>query len=158
MSKNIYRVTKKSDLDEIIKNNFLKPICIIFINDSISSNLIDEIALTLKEIAKKNTYSMFLIVNLDKFIDNINFFDDMKKNLPCLISYFKGKQLVMIHEKENFIPIITNVIDKINNSYIHKLTTLFNENNKQENTQENVQENVQENKKKIKLIMMIINL
>ena len=32
MSKNIYRVNKKSDLDEIMRNNYYKPICIVFVS------------------------------------------------------------------------------------------------------------------------------
>ena len=38
MSKNIYRIKKKGDLDEIMRNNFLKPICIIFTSKSSDEN------------------------------------------------------------------------------------------------------------------------
>ena len=128
MSKNIYRVTKKSDLDEIIKNNFLKPIFIVFLNDSVPANMFEEVAITLKTMAKKNTYDMFLIINLDKFIDNINFYDELKKIVPCFISYFKGKQVAFIEDKQNFLPVITNVIEKINDNYMSRLINYFQEN------------------------------
>ena len=43
MSKKIYRVNKKSDLDEIMKNNFFKPVCIVFLSKSADSKLFNEI-------------------------------------------------------------------------------------------------------------------
>ena len=93
MSKNLYRVGKKSDLDEIIKNNFFKPICIVFTSKEIEKEFEDKIANIFKEVSKKNTYCMYLLINLDNFIDNINFFNQMKINSPNFIAYFKGKQI-----------------------------------------------------------------
>ena len=93
MSKNLYRVGKKSDLDEIIKNNFFKPICIVFTSKEIEKEFEDKIANIFKEVSKKNTYCMYLLINLDNFIDNINFFNQMKINGPNFIAYFKGKQI-----------------------------------------------------------------
>ena len=75
MSKNLYRINKKSDLDEIMKNNFLKPICIIFVSKTMDKKLYDDIAITLKSLSKQLTYSMILIVDFDDFVDNLNFFD-----------------------------------------------------------------------------------
>ena len=74
MSKNLYRVCKKSDLDEIIKNNFFKPICIIFTTKDTEKDFEDNVAGLFKTLAKQNTYCMHLLINLDNFIDNINFF------------------------------------------------------------------------------------
>ena len=82
MSKNIYRVTKKSDLDEIIKNNFFKPICIIFTTKDNEKDFEDNVAGLFKTLAKQNTYCMHLLINLDNFIDNINFFGEMRLNSP----------------------------------------------------------------------------
>ncbi len=93
MSKNLYRVGKKSDLDEIIKNNFFKPICIVFTSKEIEKDFEDKIANLFKDISKNNTYCMHLLINLDNFIDNINFFSQMKLNAPNFIAYFKGKQI-----------------------------------------------------------------
>jgi len=131
MSKNIYRVNKKSDLDEIMKNNFLKPIFIIFVSKSIDKKLYDEIALSLKTISKQLTYSMILIIDFDDFIDNMNFFTTIKENVPHFISYFKGKQISSCNEKNNFIPLIISLMDQIHNSYVTRLMNAFNQSNQQ---------------------------
>ena len=74
MSKNIYRVSKKSDLDEIMKNNFYKPICITFVSKSSNPKLYLDITTSLLAISKTLSYNMILIIDFDDFIDNINYF------------------------------------------------------------------------------------
>ena len=101
MSKNLYRVCKKSDLDEIIKNNFFKPICIIFTTKDIVKDFEENIANLFKTISKQNTYCMHLLINLDNFIDNINFFGEMRNNSPNFIAYFKGKQISSFSNSQN---------------------------------------------------------
>jgi hypothetical protein len=131
MSKNIYRVNKKSDVDIIFKNNFLKPIFLIFVNDKTDKTLVNEIETTLRTLSKKNTYSITLLINLDNFIDNMNFFNQYKENVPSFVSFFQGKQIAEYPDEhnnnDNFISIIVNIIEKINLSYVNKLITLFNE-------------------------------
>jgi hypothetical protein len=73
MSKNIYRVNKKSDLDEIMKNNFYKPVCVVFISKS-QYQLYNELCSTLLTVSKLYTYIMTVIIDFDNFIDNIGFF------------------------------------------------------------------------------------
>ena len=142
MSKNLYRINKKSDLDEIMKNNFLKPICIIFVSKTMDKKLYDDIAITLKSLSKQLTYSMILIVDFDDFVDNLNFFTQMKENVPCMISYFKAKQIAICNEKDNFIPVMVSTMDQIHSSYVNKLMNAFNQTN-QSNNQTNNQTNNQ---------------
>jgi len=148
MSKNLYRVGKKSDLDEIIKNNFFKPICIIFTTKEIEKEFEDKIANLFKEVSKNNTYCMYLLINLDNFIDNINFFNQMKINSPNFIAYFKGKQISgssFISEKDsidNYINTIKNLIDKINSSYVQRLINIFNQNDQELNEKQSNKEKV----------------
>ncbi len=150
MSKNLYRVGKKSDLDEIIKNNFFKPICIIFTTKEIEKEFEDKIANLFKEVSKNNTYCMYLLINLDNFIDNINFFNQMKINSPNFIAYFKGKQISgssFISEKDsidNYINTIKNLIDKINSSYVQRLINIFNQNDQELNEKQSNKEKVVE--------------
>jgi hypothetical protein len=152
MSKNLYRVGKKSDLDEIIKNNFFKPICIIFTTKEIEKEFEDKIANLFKEVSKNNTYCMYLLINLDNFIDNINFFNQMKINSPNFIAYFKGKQISgssFICEKDsidNYINTIKNLIDKINSSYVQRLINLFNQNDQELNEKQSNKEKVEDEK------------
>jgi len=127
MSKNIYRINKKSDLDEIIRNNFYKPICIIFVSKLMDTKLYDEISVILMAISKKNTYNMTIIIDFDNFIDNINYFSNIKANLPYFLSYFKGKNIGTCDSKDNFIPLITNLMEQIHNSYVSRLMTAFNQ-------------------------------
>ena len=143
MSKNLYRINKKSDLDEIMKKNFLKPISIIFVSKSIDKKLYDDIATTLKDLSKQLTYSMVLIVDFDDFVDNLNFFSQIKENLPQMITYFKAKQLAKCDEKESFIPIMVSTMDKIHSSYVGKLMDAFNQSVNQ--TNQNQQQNTNSN-------------
>ena len=129
MSKNIYRVNKKSDLDEIIKNNFYKPICLIFVSKSADAKLYNDITVSLLAISKEQQYNMLVIIDFDDFIDNINYFGSIKDNTPYFISYFKGKTINMCDNKENFIPLVINHLEKIHTSYINKLIAAFNQTN-----------------------------
>ena len=61
MSKNIYRVNKKSDVDIIFKNNLLKPIFLIFVDNKTDTKLVDEIEKALLVLSKKNTYGVSLL-------------------------------------------------------------------------------------------------
>jgi hypothetical protein len=133
MSKNIYRVNKKSDLDEIMKNNFLKPICIIFVSKSMDKKLYDDIATSIKSMSKQLTYSMILIIDFDDFIDNMNFFTTIKENVPHFIAYFKGKQIANCNDKDNFIPLIVGLMDQIHSSYVTRLMNAFNQQTEKNN-------------------------
>jgi len=140
MSKNLYRVCKKSDLDELIKNNFFKPICIIFTTKKTDKEFEDNIATLFKDLSKHNTYCLHLLINLDNFIDNINFFGEMRNNSPNFIAYFKGRQISSFsntqNNKEIFLTSTKDIINKINASYVQKLVISFNqdENEKEDNS------------------------
>jgi hypothetical protein len=129
MSKNIYRVNKKSDLDEIIKNNFYKPICLVFLSKSADTKMYNDITVSLLAISKEQPYNMIIIIDFDDFIDNINYFSSIKNNIPYFISYFKGKTINMCDDKDNFIPLVINHLEKIHTSYINKLINVFNQTN-----------------------------
>ena len=158
MSKNLYRINKKSDLDEIMKNHFLKPICIIFVSKIMDKKLYDEIAVTLKSLSTQLTYSMILIVDFNDFIDNLNFFAQVKENVPSMISYFKAKQIASCNEKENFIPQMISTMEQIHSSYVNKLINAFTQSSGQSvnsvnsvNSEQNIKNlNSQNNNIKIK--------
>ena len=140
MSKNLYRINKKSDLDEIMKTNFLKPIFLIFISKSMDKKLYDDIATTLKTLSKQLTYAMILVINFDDFIDNMNFFSQIKENVPYMISYFKAKQIASCNEKDNFIPVMVSSMDQIHTSYVNKLMNAFNQQANKQDKQSQEQE------------------
>jgi len=144
MSKNLYRINKKSDLDEIMKTNFLKPIFLIFVSKSIDKKLYDDIATTLKTLSKQLTYAMILVINFDDFIDNMNFFSQIKENLPYMISYFKAKQIASCNEKDNFIPVMVSSMDQIHTSYVNKLMNAFNQQANKQDKQAQKEENLEE--------------
>ena len=93
------------------------------------------------------------MANLDNFIDNINFFSEMRLHSPNFITYFKGKQISSFtnaqNNKEFFLSSTTNIINRIHGSYIQKLVNSFNEDNKNKpiGNNQNNQENNQENNK-----------
>jgi hypothetical protein len=144
MSKNLYRINKKSDLDEIMKTNFLKPIFLIFVSKSIDKKLYDDIATTLKTLSKQLTYAMILVINFDDFIDNMNFFSQIKENVPYMISYFKAKQIASCNEKDNFIPVMVSSMDQIHSSYVNKLMNAFNQQTNKQDQQVQKEEKQQE--------------
>jgi hypothetical protein len=127
MSKNIYRVNKKSDVDIIFKNNLLKPIFLIFIDNNTDTKLADEIEKTLLVLSKKNTYGVSLLINFDKFTDEMDFFNQYKENTPSFVSFFLGQQITEYSNKDcsNFISIIVSIIEKIHLNYVNKLNTFF---------------------------------
>ena len=137
MSKNIYRVNKKSDLDEIMKNNMYKPICICFLSKSHNNNMWNDLLSTLLTISKINTYLMNIIIDFDNFTDDFNgqtgYFDSIKNNTPYFMAFFKGKVIVSTDNSNNFIPIVINHIEQIHKSYLNKLIDVFeNQNQNQE--------------------------
>ncbi len=136
MSKNIYRVNKKSDLDEIMKNNFLKPVCIIFVSKSSNTELYNDITKSVLVISKQHTYNMVVVIDFDDFLDNNNFFEGIKSNTPYFLAFFKGKNIASVENNENFIPIIINKMEEIHQSYVGKLATVFNQNQEQSQSQE----------------------
>jgi len=150
MSKNLYRVCKKSDLDELIKNNFFKPICIIFTTKKIEKAFEDNIASLFKSLSKNNTYCLHLLINLDNFIDNINFFSEMRNNSPNFIAYFKGRQISSFSNTQNnneiFLNSTKDIINKINSSYIQKLVVSFNQNEMEKDQKNNNNQNYENNK------------
>jgi hypothetical protein len=127
MSKNIYRVNKKSDVDIIFKNNLLKPIFLIFVDNKTDTKLVDEIEKTLLVLSKKNTYGVSLLINFDKFTDEMNFFNQYKENTPSFVSFFLGQQITEYSNENssNFISIIVSIIEKIHSNYVNKLNTLL---------------------------------
>jgi hypothetical protein len=142
MSKNIYRVNKKSDLDEIMKNNFYKPICIIFLSKQLDKKMYDDIATSLLVVSKYQTYVMIVIIDFDDFIDNIDYFSQIKSTLPHFIAFFKGKNIASCDEKDNFIPLVISKIEQIHTSYVNKIMQVFNQN--ENNTDGNAKENQEE--------------
>ena len=133
MSKNIYRVNKKSDLDEIMRNNFYKPICIIFLSKLMDEKFYSDICTTLLTVSKKNTYNMTILIDFDNFIDNIDYFSNIKSNIPNFLAYFKGKNIGTCDNKDNFIPLIINLMEQIHSSYLSKLMNIFNQEKKDDN-------------------------
>lgn len=146
MSKNIYRVNKKSDLDEIMKNNFYKPICIVFLSKLTNSKIYDDLSMTLLTASKINTYNMTVIIDFDNFIDNIGYFSSIKNNIPYFMAFFKGKMIGSCEYSDNFIPLIINHMDQIHKSYLNKLMGFFNqENNDNQNIQQNQNDQIPNN-------------
>lgn len=155
MSKNIYRVNKKSDLDDIMKNNLYKPICICFLKKSKDLDLWNNLSSTLLTISKINTYSMNILIDFDNFVDDFNggvgYFDSIKNNTPYFMAFFKGKTIAMCDNNDNFIPIVINHLEQIHSTYVNKLLSIF---DNSENNNQNNENN--ENNQKSTIIRKII--
>ena len=129
MSKNIYRINKKTDLDEIMKNNLYKPICICFLSKSRNADIYNDLSLSILTIAKINTYTMNVIIDFDNFTDNFNndvgYFDFIKNKTPCFIAFFKGKIIGSCDNSTTFIPILINHMEQIHKSIIIVILYVF---------------------------------
>jgi len=128
MSKNIYRVNKKNDLDEIIKNNYYKPICIVFLSKNDDPDAYKNITMSLIEMSKILTYIIIVVINFDDFIDNTNYFLPIKSTLPFFRAYFVKKIIGNFSYDIGFVPKMITYLEDINTHYIIKLKNCF-ENN-----------------------------
>ena len=119
MSSNIYRVNKKSDLDELFQDNFYKPICTVLANglknkdDEFNKNLIE----TLLSISKVCTYSIIVVIDFDSFDDSTGFYNSIKETNPCFLIYYEASPVVHYSKKDDFIPVISQLISKFNDKY-----------------------------------------
>ena len=123
MASNIYRVNKKFNLDKIIGENLLKPVCCIFTQglkdkeNEFNKTLVD----TLLTISKVNTYCVIVVVDFDDFTDDTGHYDKAKGNVPFFIIYFKKKGLYYYDTQNdtqnNFIAITCEYISKFNETY-----------------------------------------
>lgn len=129
MGKNIYRVNKKTDLDDIMRNNYYKPIFITMMSSEKNKSIQSNLNSTLLALAKTCTYSMILIIDFDDFDDNIGFFSTIQNGpLPHFITFLTGKQYDFCEANDNFIPMIVNKIDQFHKMYLNKLMDVFNPN------------------------------
>ena len=119
MSSNIYRVNKKNDLDELFQDNFYKPICIVLAKglknkeDEFNKNLIE----TLLSISKICTYSIIVVIDFDSFDDSTGFYDSIKETNPFFLIYYEASPVVHYSKKDDFIPVISQLITKFNDKY-----------------------------------------
>lgn len=136
MSKNYYRVTSKNDLDEIMTNNFYKPIGITFVNNKLDYDYLQKVVELFKVNAKKNNYMVHLIINLDDFEDSSGFFNELRnKVMPFYIAYFKLKDITRFDNSTEFLNEYIDISSAINDHYKNKLHVFFNANN--QNNQDN---------------------
>jgi hypothetical protein len=83
---------------------------------------------------------MIIIIDFDDFIDNIDYFSELKTNLPHFIAFFKGKNIASCDDKDNFIPLIISKIEQIHTSYVNKIMQVFNQKENNEEGEENKKE------------------
>ena len=136
MSKNIYKVDSRKNLDLIIEKNYLKPICVVFIKESDNK---EEYILTqesLKALAKECSYCIILLVNFDKFTDYNDFFKDIKNATPYFITFFKNLPITTIEKKEKFLESVIDRVSAVNQNYIEKLFEAFNNQQTNDNNQQ----------------------
>jgi len=101
---------------------------------------------TLNVLAHSSPYVCIYIFNKDKIKDTEEF-KDIDENKPFFKMIFRN----IIHESfgtemDNFIPTITEIIQKINISMIHRIKQSFEPTPQQEEPQQNQQQPIQQNK------------
>jgi len=151
MSKNIFRVNTKNDLNEIISENYFKPIGITFVNNKLDNDFLNKLVLLLKQNAIKNNYMIHIVINIDDFNDPTDFYNDLKtKIMPFYIAYFTLKEITRYEDTTNFLDNISDIISGINDHYKGKLQSFFSRPSNQNNQSNDDVKSQQSLKTKIK--------
>ena len=50
-----------------MKNNFFKPVCIVFVGKSAEPKLFNDIVTSILAISKQHTYNMIILIDFDDF-------------------------------------------------------------------------------------------
>ena len=128
MSRNIYKIKKYKHFTELQEINYYKPLCCIIISNKLEKNeeFYKNLVSTLNFISFTSPYVCIYLFNKNKIKDSDEF-KDIDENKP----FFKMIFREIIHESftmdlETFIPSITEIIKKVNNSIIHIIQQSFN--------------------------------
>lgn len=70
MSKNLFRVSNSYDYNSVIKNNYLRPLFICYINKNKNVSFYDKVSFKIQQMATQMNYCMFIIIEFGEFIDN----------------------------------------------------------------------------------------
>jgi DNA primase len=150
MSRNIYKIKKFKHFEELQEINFFRPLCCIILSKQIikEKEFYKNLMTTLNVLAHSSPYVCIYIFNKDKIKDTEEF-KDIDENKPFFKMIFRN----IIHESfgtemDNFIPTITEIIQKINISMIHRIKQSFDpppQQNQQQPPQQNQQQPPQQN-------------
>ena len=133
MSKNLYRINSKNDLNDLMSESYVKPIGIVFVNNTLELSYLEKLVDLIRKTAKVNNYMSHVIINLDDFEDTTGFFNDIKtKTLPFFISYFLLKEITRhesastnVDKSETFLEDYSEIVSGVNDHYKNKLITYF---------------------------------
>ena len=150
MSRNIYKIKKFKHFEELQEINFFRPLCCVILSNKIikEKEFHKNLMTTLNVLAHSSPYICIYIFNKDKIKDTEEF-KDIDENKPFFKMIFRN----IIHESfgtemDNFIPTITEIIQKINISMIHRIKQSFDpppQQNQQQPIQPNQQPPIQPN-------------
>jgi hypothetical protein len=145
MSRNIYKIKKFKHFEELQEINFFRPLCCVILSNKIikEKEFHKNLMTTLNVLAHSSPYICIYIFNKDKIKDTEEF-KDIDENKPFFKMIFRN----IIHESfgtemDNFIPTITEIIQKINISMIHRIKQSFDPPPQQQEPQQPPQENQQ---------------
>ena len=146
MSRNIYKIKKFKHFEELQEINFFRPLCCIILSKQIvkEKEFYKNLMTTLNVLAHSSPYVCIYIFNKDKIKDTEEF-KDIDENKPFFKMIFRN----IIHESfgtemDNFIPTITEIIQKINISMIHRIKQSFDPPPQQQEPQQPIQQNQQQ--------------
>ena len=156
MSRNIYKIKKYKHFEELQEINFYKPLCCIVISNIIKNNkeFYKNLFTTLNFLAHTCPYICIYIFNKNKINDS-NEFVNVDENKPFFKMVFKNiEHETITTDIDKFIPTITNVITKINDSIIFQIQKSLNENNNNNNNNNTNEQNsnIQNNSNKSNII------
>lgn len=157
MSKNLFRVSNSYDYNSVIKNNYLRPLFICYINKNKNVSFYDKVSFKIQQMATQMNYCMFIIIEFGEFIDNTpkTIIQSKESLSPFYEAQLRGKCAGCIYGREGengegkltsssmdkFMYGIENATNDFNKKYSEFIDKCLAENEKKHDNYKNVENN-----------------
>jgi hypothetical protein len=131
----MYKLKKISHLLQFKEKNYFKPMCCIIISDKLEKNeeFFNILKKSLSSLQNDNNYIVIYLINSDKFEDEDKTYNDLDKDKPYFLMFFRSIQYEFFNNPINeFIPNIVSKICSINDGYLANISKAFASKEKQE--------------------------
>jgi hypothetical protein len=124
----MYKLKKNSHLLQFKEKNYFKPMCCIIISNKLeeNTNFYNMLKSTLIGLQYDKNYISIYLLNSDKFEDEHKTYNELDKEKPYFLMFFKSIQYEFFNNSINdFIPNIVSKICSINDGYLANISKAF---------------------------------
>ena len=121
----MYKLKKISHLNQFKEKNYFKPMCCIIISNKLQKNIdfYKILKSTLISLQNDKNYISIYLINSDEFEDEHKTFNDLDKEKPYFLMFFRSIQYEFFSNPINeFIPNIVSKICSINDGYLANIS------------------------------------